>query len=48
MNHRFNLTAANGKIIGRSEGYETSTVRENGIAAVKRDAPDALTQDLTV
>ncbi|BEV53697.1 hypothetical protein BconGalA64_61970 [Burkholderia contaminans] len=42
----FNLKAANHQIIGTSETYKTVQGRENGIAAVKRDAPIAETVDL--
>lgn len=37
----FNLTATNGQIIGNSEMYESVAARENGIASVKKNAPDA-------
>lgn len=43
----FVLRASNGEPIGTSELYTTTAARENGIAAVKRDAPDAPTEDLT-
>ncbi len=43
----FTLKAANGQTLGISEYYTTSYNRENGIAAVKRDAPNAPTSDLT-
>lgn len=42
----FNLKAANHEIIGTSETYRSVQGRENGIAAVKRDAPGAQTDDL--
>lgn len=42
----FVLKAANGEIIGRSEMYTTMAARDNGISAVKRDAPNAPTEDL--
>ena len=45
--HYFNLKAVNGQIIGTSEMYESISGRDNGIEAVKRDAPDAPTEDLT-
>ncbi len=45
-NYTFNLKATNGEIIGRSEVYSSSAARENGIAAVKRDAPGAPIEDL--
>lgn len=43
--HTFVLKAANGEPIGRGELYTTTTGRENGIAAVKRDAPGAGVED---
>lgn len=42
----FNLKAANGEIIGRSELYQAESSRENGIEAVKRNAPLATVNDL--
>lgn len=39
--HYFNLKASNGQIIGSSEMYESEASRENGIASVKNNAPDA-------
>jgi uncharacterized protein len=45
--YSFNLKAANGEIIGRSESYISSLARENGIAAVKRDAPGAPIEDVS-
>lgn len=44
----FNLKATNGQIIGSSEIYETKDSCENGIASVKRNAPDATVEDQTV
>lgn len=41
----FNLKAANGEVIGKSEMYTTKAARDNGIEAVKRDAPNADTED---
>lgn len=41
----FNLKASNGQVIGTSEMYTTATSRDNGINAVKRDAPIAETED---
>lgn len=46
-NYTFNLKAANGEIIGRSGNYTTAANRENGIEAVKCDAPDAPTENIT-
>ena len=41
----FNLKAANGQIIGSSEMYESAAGRDKGIESVKRNAPDATTDD---
>ena len=41
----FNLKASNGQIIGSSEMYETEASRDNGIASVKKNAPDATVED---
>lgn len=43
----FTLYATNGEPLGISELYETSANRDNGITAVKRDAPTASIEDLT-
>jgi len=37
----FNLKASNGQIIGSSEMYESESSRNNGIASVQKNAPDA-------
>lgn len=37
----FNLKASNGQIIGTSEMYENTAGRDNGIASVKANAPNA-------
>lgn len=37
----FNLKATNGQIIGTSEMYESVAARDNGIASVAKNAPDA-------
>lgn len=37
----FNLKATNGQIIGNSEMYDSVAARENGIASVAKNAPDA-------
>jgi len=37
----FNLKATNGQVIGNSEMYESTSGMENGIASVKKNAPDA-------
>lgn len=38
---RFRLKATNGQIIAVSEGYKTLKNCQNGIASVKKNAPDA-------
>jgi uncharacterized protein YegP (UPF0339 family) len=43
----FTLKVANGEPIGVSEMYNSTYSRDNGIAAVKRDAPNASIVDLT-
>lgn len=43
----FNLKAANGEIIGRSEMYSSVRSRDNGIESVKKNAPDAKVDDQT-
>ncbi len=37
----FNLKATNGQIIGNSEMYESEAARDNGIASVMKNAPEA-------
>jgi uncharacterized protein YegP (UPF0339 family) len=44
---RFNLVAGNGEIIASSEAYTTKAAAINGIDSVKRNAPDAETDDQT-
>lgn len=44
----FTHKARNGETLGISEMYTTSAARDNGIEAVKRDAPKAGVEDLTV
>lgn len=39
--YRFRLKARNGEVIATSEGYVTKANCENGIASVKKNAPDA-------
>ena len=41
----FNLKAGNGQIIGTSQMYESEASRDNGIASVMSNAPDATTED---
>lgn len=42
----FNLKATNGQIIGSSEMYESASGCTNGIASVKKNAPDAAVVEL--
>ncbi|MEQ1605509.1 MAG: YegP family protein [Pyrinomonadaceae bacterium] len=42
----FNLKAANGQVIGKSEMYESVASMENGIESVKKNAPDATTVEV--
>lgn len=45
----FNQVANNNwKVLGTSEMYDSSQACENGIAAVKKDAPVASIEDLTI
>ena len=44
----FVLKAGNGEPLGISEMYLTASGRDNGIEAVKRDAPNAPIEDQTV
>ena len=44
----FNLKATNGQIIGSSQMYESESSRDNGIASVKTNAPDATIDDQTL
>lgn len=44
----FILKAVNGQEIGRSEYYSSNAAMENGIASIKKNAPDAKVDDLTV
>lgn len=43
----FVLKAANSQVIGKSEMYSSAASMENGIASVKKNAPDAALVDLT-
>ena len=45
--HFFSLTATNGQNIGKSETYKAKAGMENGIASVKKNAPEAKLADLT-
>ena len=43
--HYFNLKAGNGQVIGKSQMYETTAGRDNGIQSVKSNAPFATVED---
>ncbi len=43
----FNLKASNGQVIGHSEMYSSASARDNGIASVMTNAPDAAVDDRT-
>lgn len=43
----FTLKAANHQIIGQSQMYESVVSRDNGIASVMKNGPDAAVNDLT-
>lgn len=43
----FNLKATNGQVIGTSETYSSASARDNGIASVMRNAPEAKLDDQT-
>lgn len=43
----FILKATNGQEVGRSEYYSSKASMENGIASVKKNAPDAKVDDKT-
>lgn len=45
--YRFRLRAPNGEIIAVSEGYTQKSSCKNGIASVKKNAPNAIIEDLT-
>ena len=38
---KFALKATNGQVIATSEGYTTKAACENGIASVRKNAPEA-------
>ena len=41
----FNLKSTNGQVIGNSEMYSSASAMENGVASVKKNAPDAAVED---
>lgn len=43
--HYFVLKAGNHQVIGNSELYESASGRDNGIASVKKNAPDAAVEE---
>lgn len=43
----FNLKATNGQVIGTSETYSSASARDNGVASVMKNAPDATLDDQT-
>ncbi len=43
----FVLKARNHEVIGRSEQYESTRARDNGVASVRTNAPTARVDDLT-
>ena len=43
----FNLKATNGQVIGTSESYSSAAARDNGVASVQKNAPDAKLDDQT-
>ena len=46
--HNFILKARNGETLGRSEDYTTASSMESGIESVKKNAPEAEIEDLTI
>lgn len=44
----FILKATNGQEVGRSEYYSSSRAMENGMESVRKNAPEAKLEDLTV
>ena len=44
----FNLKAGNGEVIGTSEVYNSRASLENGIASVKKNAPEVPVENQTV
>ena len=44
---RFVLKSTNGQVVGQSEMYSGAKAMENGIASVKKNAPDGAVADTT-
>ena len=42
---KFDLKAGNGEVIATSKGYKAKTSCENGIASVKKNAPEAAIEE---
>lgn len=42
----FNLKASNGQVIGASQMYSNASAMENGIASVKKNAADAVVEEV--
>lgn len=45
--YRFRLKARNGQVIATGEGYSTKKACLNGIASIRKNAPDAELDDQT-
>jgi hypothetical protein len=45
--YRFRLKARNGQVIATGEGYSTKKACLNGIASIRKNAPDARLDDQT-
>ena len=45
--YRFRLKAGNGQVIATGEGYTTKKACMNGIASIRKNAPDAKLDDQT-
>jgi uncharacterized protein YegP (UPF0339 family) len=43
--YQFNLKASNGRVISKSEFYESEAARENGIASVMKNSIDAIVEE---
>ena len=46
-NEYFKLKATNGQVIGTSEMYKSVSATENGITSVRKNAPEAPTEDIS-
>ncbi len=43
--YQFNLKAGNGRVISKSEFFESEAARENGIESVKKNSGDARVEE---